>query len=287
MICIAPVLLFFLIFFSGIIAGFLGALTGLGGGTILVPILSLYVGVPIAYATGASLISTISTSSGAASAYVKERLTNVKIGIGLEIGTTSGAIMGSLTATYIYAHHLSSIIFVAFGVILLLSIYPTAKKITGDIPSSRKPDWSTRFFGLSGEYYDESLKKTVHYDGSKWWLGLMVMIAAGFISGLLGIGSGALKVLGMDYAMALPIKVTTTTSNFMIGVTAATSSGIYWADGLLQPFIVAPTAIGVLIGAMFGTRVLVKMRNNRIRLVFLALLAILGVQMILRGLGLF
>ncbi len=287
MVGIDALTLFLFILIAGLIAGFLGSLTGLGGGTILVPILSLYVGIPLYYATGASLISTISTSSGAASAYVRERLTNVKIGIGLEIGTTSGAIVGSLLATYIYEHNLENIVFILFGLLLLISIYPTAKKITGSIPASRKPDWSTRFFGLAGEYYDERLKQTVKYNGSKWWLGLIVMFVAGMASGLLGIGSGALKVIGMDYAMALPIKVTTTTSNFMIGVTAATSSGIYWAGGLLQPFIIAPTSIGVLAGSLMGTRVLGKMKGSKIRLVFLILLALLGVQMILRGVGIF
>jgi uncharacterized membrane protein YfcA len=267
-------------------AGFIGALTGLGGGTVLVPIYTLFMGIPTIYAVGASLISTIATSSGAASAYVREGISNIRIGISLEIATTLGSIVGSLITTEIYRLGLAYILYIVFGAVLLFSLYPTYRRLSmRRWEPTRKPDWSTRLFSLHGEYYDEVRKETVKYYGVRWWLGFLVMFSAGMVSGLLGIGSGALKVLGMDDAMMLPMKVTTTTSNFMIGVTAATGSGIYWANGYIQPFLAAPTAIGVLAGAMLGTRALVKMRGRTLRLIFMAILAVLGVEMMLRGLG--
>ncbi len=270
-----------------IVAGLLGSLTGLGGGgTVLVPLLTLFLGIPIAYAAGASLISTIATSSGAASAYIRDRITNVRIGMGLEIATTTGSIVGSLTAAYIYAHGLAWIVYVVFGIVILTSIIPTAQRGGKyEIPDPRKPDWTTRVFKLYGSYYDDAIKMEVKYwGGVRWWLGELIMFFAGFISGLLGIGSGALKVLGMDWAMNLPMKVSTTTSNFMIGVTAATGSALYWYFGYIQPMMAAVTAIGVLIGAMSGTKILVRITNKQVRWVFLAILAFLGMEMLLKGL---
>ncbi len=269
---------------ASIFAGLLGSLTGLGGGTVLVPVLTLFLGVPVAYAAGSALISTIATSSGAASAYIRDRITNVRIGMGLEIATTSGSIVGSLTAAYIYSHGLEWIIYVVFGIVILMSIIPTAQRGKYEIPDPKPPDWTTRVFKLYGSYYDEALKMEVKYWGVRWWLGELIMFFAGFISGLLGIGSGALKVLGMDWAMNLPMKVSTTTSNFMIGVTAATGSSIYWYFGYIQPVLASATAIGVLIGAMAGTRILVRITNRQVRWIFLAILAFLGFEMLLRGL---
>ncbi len=276
---------FFLIMIGGFSAGLLGSLTGLGGGTVLVPLLTIFYGVPIIYATGASLVSTIATSAGSASAYVKERISNVKIGIGLEVATTAGAIIGSLLAVFVYTHNLEWIIYVLFGAVLLFSLYPTAEKGRHEIPPLKKPDWTTRLFQMTGIYYDARLKKDVQYNGVKWWAGEIVMLFAGIISGLLGIGSGAMKVLGMDWAMNLPMKVTTTTSNFMVGITAATGSSIYWYAGYIQVFIAAATAIGVLAGSFVGTKILVRMSNKNIRWLFFAVLSFLGVEMLLKGLA--
>jgi len=278
-------LLLLIIVIVSIISGILGSLVGLGGGTFLVPIYTLYMGIPIAYATGASLISTIATSSGAASAYIKDRITNIKIGMGLEIATTAGSIVGALTATLVYTHHLQYAIYIIFGVVLLSQVLIQFTKARHELPKEVKPDWTTRFFKLYGKYYDLVLNREVEYHGIRWWLGEIIMFFAGFISGLLGIGSGALKVLGMDWAMNLPMKVSTTTSNFMIGVTAATGSSIYWAFGYIAPFLAAGTAIGVLIGSYFGTKILVKITNRSIRYIFTVILLFLGVQMVLRGLG--
>ena len=281
-----PVTEFFgLVVAASVVSGFLGALVGLGGGTFLVPIYTLFLGIPIAYATGASLISTIATSSGSASAYVRDRITNVRIGMGLEIATTTGSIVGSLTAAWVYAHRLEYIIYIVFGIVLLTQIYFQLERSKFELPKPMKPDWTTRVFQLYGEYYDEALHQQVKYYGVRWWLGETIMFFAGFISGLLGIGSGALKVLGMDWAMNLPMKVSTTTSNFMIGVTAATGSAIYWAFGLIQPILAGFTALGVLLGSMIASKILPKITNRSIRYIFTAILAFLGVEMVLRGLG--
>ncbi len=285
MLNVPPEEFFGLIVGASILSGFLGALVGLGGGTFLVPIYTLFLGIPIAYATGASLISTIATSSGSASAYVRDRITNVRIGMGLEIATTTGAIIGSLVAVWIYAHHLASIIYIVFGVVLLMQIYFQLERSKFELPKPMKPDWTTRVFQLHGEYYDEALGQLVKYYGVRWWLGESIMFFAGLLSGLLGIGSGALKVLGMDWAMNLPMKVSTTTSNFMIGVTAATGSAIYWFHGLIQPILAGFTAVGVLIGSMIASKILPRVTNRTIRYIFTAILAFLGIEMVLRGLG--
>jgi len=275
---------FLTIVFGSIIAGFIGSLTGLGGGTVLVPVLTLFYGIPFIFAAGASLISTIATSAGSASAYTKKKIANIKIGIGLEIATTTGAIVGSLTLIFIDKHALIWVVYVIFGLVLLFSLIPTIKKIGKEIPPEKPPDWSTKLFQLTGSYYDERMRKTIKYHGVRWWLGEIVMFFAGFVSGLLGIGSGALKVLGMDWAMNLPMKVTTTSSNFMIGITAATGSSIYWYEGYINLFIAAATAIGVLIGAFFGAKVLVRISNENIRWIFFAILSFLGFDMVFKGL---
>ncbi|MFP3236240.1 MAG: sulfite exporter TauE/SafE family protein [Vulcanisaeta sp.] len=227
---------------AGITAGVLGALAGLGGGVVLTPVLTLFLGIPIIYATGSSLVSTISTSAGSASVYVRKRLANDRIGISLVTATTTGAIIGSLTANYVYTHHLTWIIYVIFGLILITSIIPTVQRSTSELPPPRDPDWTTRVLRLYGVYYDPAFKIWYKYWGVRWWLGELIMFFAGFISGLLGIGSGALKVLAMDWGMNLPMKVSTTTSNFMIGVTAATGSALYWYFGYISPFIAICTA---------------------------------------------
>jgi hypothetical protein len=278
------VLLFFiLLLVGGIAAGFIGSLVGLGGAIVLVPLLSIGLGVPLYYATGSALIATIATSSGAASAYVKDRITNVKIGMSLEIATTLGAIAGSLLAAYIYKIGALSIIFVVFGIVLLSSVYQSFKKRKLELPKRMRPDSTTRIFQLEGSYYDEYLKRRVKYHGIRWFQSEAIMLAAGVISGLLGVGSGVLKVLSMDQAMNLPQKVSTTTSNFMIGVTAAVGTAIYWKLGYIQPFIAGTAAIGVLIGAYIGSKKLNSMRNVGIRMLFIVVLVVLGVEMILRG----
>ncbi|MDE1873627.1 MAG: sulfite exporter TauE/SafE family protein [Candidatus Micrarchaeota archaeon] len=266
------------------IAGFVGALTGLGGGVVLVPLLALGLGVSLAYASGASLIATIATSSGAGSAYVKERITNVKIGMGLEIATTLGAIVGALVVSIVYKLGLGSIVFVVFGSILLLSVYLMARR--GKRRDVLPPDRTTKRFQLRGEYTDETSGKRVRYYGVRWWLGELIMFFAGLFSGILGIGSGALKVLGMDWAMRLPTKVSTSTSNFMIGVTAAAGSVIFWEMGYIQPFVAGVTAIGVLIGAVAGSVVFKRVQSGQVRILFMLILVALAAEMVAKGVGL-
>ena len=269
----------------GFVAGVVGSITGLGGGVVLIPALTLLMGMPIEYAAGASLVSTIATSSGAASAYVKDRLANIRIGMSLEIATTLGAIIGSLAAALIYTHHLEQVIFILFGIVLLSSTYPTFREFKKAHRTRMNRDWSTDFFKLHGRYYDSAKGRYVNYSGYRWFFGEAVMLVAGVISGLLGIGSGALKVIGMDWGMKLPIKVTTSTSNFMIGVTAAAGSAVYWAMGYIQPLLLAPILVGILAGSFTGSKMLPDMKGRHVRGFFLVVLVLLGIEMILRGAG--
>ncbi|MEM4423963.1 sulfite exporter TauE/SafE family protein [Pyrobaculum sp.] len=266
-------------------SGLLGALTGLGGGAFLVPIYTLYMGIPFPYAAGASLISTIATSSGSASVYIRKGIVNVRIGVGLAVATTTGSIIGSILVARIYAAGLEHVLYLIFGAVLLAQIYVQWSRSKSELPPPRDPDWTTRMFQLWGRYYDEALGREVEYHGVRWWLGALIMLAAGVVSSLLGIGAGVLKVLAMDWAMNIPMKVSTTTSNYMIGITAATSSAVYWAHGYIQPFLAAGTALGVLAGSYVGTRLLMRTTGRKIRYIFIAILAYLGVRMVLRGLG--
>ncbi len=267
----------------GAAAGYVGSMTGLGGAVVIMPAMTILLGVPVEYAVGTSLVATIATSSGAAAAYVKDKITNIRIGMSLEVGTTAGAIIGALLAAVVYSHSLSYVIFITFGVVVLLSLYPTLRH-NGSRRAGR-PDWTTRLFQLSGSYRDKSTGRLVKYNGVRWWLGETVMFIAGILSGLLGIGSGVLKVLAMDSGMHLPIKVSTATSDFMIGVTAVTGSAVYLALGYINTSYVAPVVVGALFGAMVGARTMEKTRSSRIRLLFAVLLVVISVEMILRGLG--
>ena len=269
----------------GIVAGIAGAMSGLGGGVIIIPALTLLFGTPIEYAAGASLIATIATSSGAASAYIKERIANIRIGMSLEIATTLGAICGSLAAALIYGIGLGSIIFIVFGAVLLISVYPSWTRFNLDGARRVKADSTTRTFSLRGSYYDRSAKRRISYVGVRWWLGEAIMGIAGFVSGLLGIGSGALKVIGMDWGMKLPIKVTTATSNFMIGVTAAAGAAIYWSLGYIQPLLTGPIVVGVVAGSFIGSKAMKNTSSRIIAKIFIVMLAIVGIEMIVRGLG--
>ena len=223
--------------------------------------------------------------SGAASAYLRERIANIKIGMSLEIATTLGAIAGSLIAVYIYSKSLSQLIFVIFGIVLFVSIIPTFIEYRKKQKRRINVDWSTTFFQLEGRYYDAARRKAVKYSGVRWWLGESVMGVAGVISGLLGVGSGTLKVIAMDWGMKLPMKVTTSTSNFMIGVTAVAGSAVYWAYGYVQPFMIAPIIAGILVGSYYGSKALNRTSGSRIRELFMIILAVVGVEMILRGFG--
>jgi uncharacterized membrane protein YfcA len=269
------------IMIASILAGIIGALGGLGGGVLIVPFLTLYFHVPISLAIGASIVSVIATSSGSAAAYVRDKISNIRIGTFLVLFTTTGAILGA------FIEHVTpvKVLFFIFGVVLIISVIPMLKKIGEEVPNVEKNDPLAEKLGLYGEYYDSILKREVKYKVTGVKPGAAMMFMAGTISGLLGIGSGAFKVLAMDLAMRLPIKVSTTTSNFMIGVTAAASAGIYFFTGDVNPFIAAPVAVGVLVGAIIGTKILVRIRSSSVRKIFAVIILIVGLEMILRGAG--
>lgn len=267
-----------LLLITAVGAGFLGALLGLGGGIIIVPVLTLFYHVNIRYAIAASLISIVATSSGAAASYLKDSLTNLRLAVFLEIGTVSGAIVGFLIASFIQAQFL----FLLFGVFLFFSAIMMLRKREEHLSSENHP-WAESL-KLDGSY-PEGGERWVNYKVQNVPLGLFAMFGAGVLSALLGIGSGVFKVLAMDGAMKLPIKVSSATSNFMIGVTASASAGAYLLRGDIQPQIAAPVAIGIIIGSFVGAKAMVRMPAKRIRQIFVVVLVIVSVQMIIKGIS--
>jgi uncharacterized membrane protein YfcA len=274
---LGPVPFVLSVFLVSILAGFLGSLTGLGGGIVITPVLTLLFGVRIQYAIGATLVSVIATSSGAAAAYVREGFSNIRVGMFLEIATTLGAVAGAFLAMRLH----TSIIAIIFGVVLLFSAYLSGRPRPdpgGDAPGDRM----AKRLKMNSTYPTADGLRS--YQVHNVIPGFGVMFTAGILSGLLGIGSGALKVIGMDGAMKLPFKVSTTTSNFMIGVTAAASAGVYLHRGYIHPGLSMPVMLGVLLGATLGTRFLVAAAVPALRLVFGGVVAVLAVEMIYHGL---
>jgi hypothetical protein len=265
-----------LVWVGSLLAGFLGALTGLGGGVVVVPMLTLLFGVDIRYAIGASLVSVIATSSGAAAAYVKEGYANLRLGIFLEIATTVGALAGAMLA----AHLPTAIVAVTFGVVLAASALVSARPRHAAV-AGRQPDALASRLRLDGAYPSPGGPVAYQVRGVPGGFGLMFV--AGALSGLLGIGSGALKVLAMDQVMRIPFKVSTTTSNFMIGVTAAASAGVYLSRGYLDPGLTMPVMLGVLPGALLGARLLPRAETRWLRILFAAVILFLAAEMIFSG----
>jgi hypothetical protein len=260
-------------------AGVLGALGGVGGGLIIVPVLTLLFGIDVHLAAGASIVAVIATSSGAAIAFVRDHLANVRIAMFLQSAATPGAIVGALIAGYLAS---STLLFV-LGIVLLLSAAMQVLRL-GDPPPGTQPE-ADGTLRLTGSYHSVRLGQSVFYRAHRAATGFVIMLGAGVASGLLGIGSGALKVLAMDGAMRLPMKVSSATSNFMIGVTAASSAGIYLARGYVDPRIASPVALGILGGAVIGARLLPRLTNRQIRIVFIPILLIVAAECIARGLG--
>ena len=257
-------------------AGFVGSLTGLGGGVIITPLLTLALGVDIRYAIGATLVSVIATSSGAAAAYVREGFSNIRIGMFLEIATTLGAVGGASLAARIP----TSTISVIFGVVLLYSAYASTRHREEGKGDCRGNPLATRLKMNSSYPTPDGPRK---YCPQAVPAGFSLMFGAGVLSGLLGIGSGAVKVIAMDQAMKIPFKVSTTTSNFMIGVTAAASAGIYLARGYIDPGLAMPVMLGVVGGSLVGSRVLTHAKTEWLRLVFGVVIAVMAVEMIYHG----
>jgi uncharacterized membrane protein YfcA len=271
------ILVFTLIILIGAyFAGLLGSLTGLGGGFVIIPLLTLVLHVDIHYAIGASLVSVIATSSGSAAAFVKEGITNLRLGMFLEIATTAGAMCGAILATHIPTSYIA----ILFGLILMFSALLSLKKKAENIV--REKSYLAEKLKLSGSYPGPN--SAIEYSVTRVGGGFFMMIFAGVISGLLGIGSGALKVIAMDTIMRIPFKVSTTTSNFMIGVTASASAVVYLQRGYISPGLSMPVVIGVLAGAFTGSKILVKSTSSKwLRYIFAIVISVLAVQMIYHG----
>lgn len=265
-----------LVFVGSLAAGFLGSLTGMGGGVVIVPLLTLVFGVDIRYAIGASLVSVIATSSGAAAAYVKEGFSNIRIGMFLEMATTQGALLGAIIAVMVPTPYIA----VLFGMVLLYSAYLSIRPHPSQSANGQPDPLATRLH-MDASYPSSQGPASYHVHAVP--TGYSLMFIAGALSGLLGIGSGAVKVLAMDQAMHIPFKVSTTTSNFMIGVTAAASAGIYLNRGYIDPGLSMPVMLGVLIGSLIGARVLLGARTQWLRWTFAGVILVLGLEMIYNG----
>lgn len=269
-----------------VLAGFLGSLVGLGGGIIITPALTILFGFDIKYAIGASIVAVIATSSGSAIAFVKDHVSNMRVGMFLEVFTTAGGVVGALMAGVFS----SKLLYIFFSLILLNSFYGMLKK-TGLITKLKKEEEKVENdkyadkYKLNSTYYDKATGETVKYNVTNVPQGSLVMFGAGFASGLLGIGSGAFKVVALDTYMKLPIKVSTATSNFMMGVTATASALIYFFNGTINPVVAAPIAIGTLIGSRTGAKVMQRLDAKYIRYIFLPILLFTIINMFLKGLG--
>jgi hypothetical protein len=273
-------ILTFLVGGGSFVAGLVGSLTGLGGGVVLIPMLTLGFGVDIRYAIGASLVSVIATSSGAAAAYVREGYTNIRVGMLLEIATSFGAIVGAALAVWVHPAWIAFI----FGLVLLHASYTSLRSHPPDDAeaANARPDSLAQQLRLDGSYPTPEGMTAYHVQSVPAGFGLMGV--AGILSGLLGIGSGVIKVLAMDRAMKLPYKVSATTSNFMIGVTAAASAGIYFGKGYIDPGLTMPVMLGVLAGSLVGARLLARAPVSHLRLLFAVVMAVLAIEMIYNSL---
>ena len=274
--------IYFAILFAGALAaGFLGSLTGLGGGVVIVPLLTIGLGVDIRYAVGTSLVAVIATSSGAAAAYVREGITNFRIGMFLETATTLGAIGGAALAAILPSY----LLMILFGTMLLYSAGVSFKNRKEEIPAAgkagRPESRLVRKLKLNGSYQTPS--EHVSYNVFNLGWGYLMMALAGVLSGLLGIGSGAFKVIAMDTIMKLPFKVSSATSNFMIGVTAAASAGVYLSRGYIDPVLSMPVVLGVLLGSLTGAKMLIKSKTKPLRIIFSVVILLLAVEMIYNG----
>jgi uncharacterized protein len=273
------VVTFIEIFLIGIGAGVVGSMLGLGGGIIIVPALTLLFGMSMRTAVAASTVSIIATSTGAAVAYLRDRLTNTRVAIWLEMGTSTGALSGALIAGIINQR----LLYIMFGLLLGYSTYNMFKSRKSELPTGIVPDALSAKLRLNGSYYDKALSRRVDYQVTRTLPGLIIMYFSGAAAGLLGIGAGIFKVPAMDQVMGMPFKASTATSNFMIGVTAASGAVVYFARGDVQPLVAGPVVLGVLLGAVLGAKLMVRMNSNRIRLCFIPLIAYTALQMIYRG----
>ena len=269
-----------------IAAGLVGSLTGLGGGVVVIPLLVIFFGASVPIAIGTGFVTILATSSATGAAYVRDRLSDIRIGMFLEIATVPGAIIGATVTVYLTHANLESAILIALGVVLLAIIPGTLARRHIELPDPLPQDARAKRLGLTGAYHDNALDQDVSYQAARTSPALGVMFGAGIVSGMFGIGGGVFKVLALERFLNLPMKVSTATSNFMIGVTAAAGAGVMLAAGYVNPIVAAPVAIGTAFGAYLGSRLLPGLRNRTVRLLFLPVIAALAIELILRGLGL-
>lgn len=282
----SPELFVILVLICSVLAGLIGSLTGLGGGGILTPLLVIAFGVDMKYAIGASLVAVVATSSGAAAAYVRDGFTNVRLAMILEVATVAGAVVGAIVAAYLPI----AVISLIFGAVMLWTAFNTVMqtKKSADAQSTSASIDNAPADPLSSKLSLDSTYPTANglhtYRVHHVKAGFAIMFGAGILSALVGIGSGIVKVLAMDRIMRLPFKVSTTTSNFMIGVTAAASAGVYLHRGQIEPTVAAPVAIGALAGSFIGAKLLARMPVKILRILFAIIVGIAAVQMVWKGL---
>ncbi|MBY6278146.1 MAG: sulfite exporter TauE/SafE family protein [Symbiobacterium thermophilum] len=274
-----PVALTLAILLTSVLAGLVGSMLGLGGGIIIVPALTLFFGYDFRTAVAASAVAIIATSTGAAVAYLRDHITNTRIAMFLEIGSTLGALSGAFIAGYVPARFL----FLLFAALMAYSAFSMFRARKSELREDVVPDRLSERLQLRGAYYDKALGRTISYRATGALPGLLLMYVSGAFAGLLGVGGGTFKVPAMDIVMKLPIKVSTATSNFMIGVTAAASAAVYFVRGDVQPLVAGPVALGVLCGALLGSRLMVRMKGSTLRLLFVPLLVYVAVQMAWKG----
>ncbi|WP_224981176.1 sulfite exporter TauE/SafE family protein [Geomonas agri] len=273
------VITFITIFAIGIAAGVVGAILGLGGGIIIVPALTLGFGMPMRTAVAASTVCIIATSTGAAVAFLRDRLTNTRVAIWLEMGTSLGALTGALVAALVNQR----VLFILFGLLLAYSAYNMFRTRKEHTRPDVVPDAISSKLRLGGSYYDKALGRRVEYQVTRTLPGLIIMYFSGAAAGLLGIGAGIFKVPAMDQVMGMPFKASSATSNFMIGVTAASGAVVYFARGDVKPLVAGPVVLGVLLGAILGARLMMRMPASKIRLFFMPILAYTAIEMIYKG----
>ncbi len=279
------VLFLLLLLLTGLLAGLVGSLTGLGGAVVVLPILVIGFSLPFPTAAAAGFTTVLATSAASGSAYLRDRLSDLKIGMFLEVATVPGALVGATTLVYLAHAELTSALLVALGILLLGLIPDTFRRGRGAAPPPGTPDrWSVRF-GLRGRYHDDATGTDVAYTAARTRPALLWAFGAGVVSGAFGIGGGAFKVQALERHLGLPMKVATATSNFMIGVTAAAGASVLLEAGFFNPVIAAPVTIGTAVGAFAGSRLLPNLRNQTVRWFFLPVIGALAIELILRGLS--
>jgi uncharacterized protein len=269
-----------------VVAGLVGSLAGLGGGIVVIPALVILFGVPVPEAIGTGAITILATSTTTGAAYIRDRLSDLRIGMFLEIATVPGALLGATATVLLARASQSNALLLALGIVFLAIIPGTLARRNVEIPPPSVPDARSRALRLSGQYFDPALGTPVAYQAADTTPALGVMFGAGVVSGMFGVGGGVFKVLALERYLRLPMKVATATSNFMIGVTAAAGAGILFAAGYVNPLIAAPVAMGTAVGAYMGSRVLPSLTNRAVRWIFIPVVAAIGVETILRGVGL-